>query len=329
MAIAAHKSQRHDQPKPDVRGRIMTVPNYQILIDSATWAFIHTTDAAYPPDTASMTIAEQRAIYDGMCRIFHRAYPTGVTAQDVTVAGVACRHYPGAKPLVIYLHGGGFVVGGLQSHDDVCAEIRAATGLGVLSVDYRLAPEHLHPAAYDDAMAVVRASAGPVILVGDSAGGNLAAAVSHGLRGSGVEILGQVLIYPGLGGDRSAGSYITHAHAPMLTLADIEFYAGIRHGGTEVHGDPSVAPLQDSDFSGLPPTVAIGAQCDPLCDDAQAYATAIRAAGGRAQAWTEPGLVHGYLRARHSVPRAAASFVRICDAISTISKGQWPVEGGL
>ena len=66
----------------------------------------------------------------------------------------------------------------------------------------------------------------------------------------------------------------------MLTLADVEFYAGIRHGGTEGLGDPSVAPLQDTDFSGLPPTVAIGAECDPLCDDALAYATAIRAAGG-------------------------------------------------
>ena len=305
----------------------MTAPDYQTLIDSATWAFIRTTDAAYPPDTASLTIAEQRAIYDSMCRIFHHGYPAGVTALDVMVAGVPCRHYPGAAPQVIYLHGGGFVVGGLHSHDDVCAEIRATTGLGVLAVDYRLSPEHLHPAAYEDAMAVVRASVGPVILAGDSAGGNLAAAVSHGLRGSGVAILGQVLIYPGLGGDRSTGSYITHAHAPMLTLADVAFYAGIRHGGTEVLGDPSVAPLQDADFSGLPPTVAIGAQCDPLCDDAPAYATAIRAAGGLAQAWTEPGLVHGYLRARHSVPRAAASFDRICNAISTISKGQWPYQG--
>ena len=302
----------------------MTAPDYQSLIDGPTWEFIRTTDAAYPPDTASLTIAEQRAIYDRMCRIFHRGYPAGVTAQDVTVAGVPCRHYPGAGPLVIYLHGGGFVVGGLHSHDDVCAEIRAVTGLGVLAVDYRLSPEHQHPAAYEDAMAVVRASAGPLVLAGDSAGGNLAAAVSHGLRGSDVTILGQVLIYPGLGGNRARGSYSTHAHAPMLTLADVEFYAGIRHGGTEVSGDPSVAPLQDTDFTALPPTVAIGAECDPLCDDAGAYAAAIAAAGGRAQAWVEPGLVHGYLRARAGVPRAAASFSRICNAISKLSKGQWP-----
>jgi acetyl esterase len=304
----------------------MTGPDYQSLIDQPTWAFIRTTDSAYPPDTAGLTIAEQRAIYDGMCRIFQRSYPAGVTSQDVTVAGVPCRHYPGAAPLVIYLHGGGYVVGGLHSHDDVCADIRAVTGLGVLSVDYRLSPEHLHPAAYQDAMGVVQSSAGPLILVGDSAGANLAAAVCHGLRGADVAILGQVLIYPGLGGDRSKGSYIAHAHAPMLTLADVEFYAGIRHGGAEVRGDPTAAPLQDTDFSGLPPTVAVGAECDPLCDDARDYAAAITAACGRARAWVEPGLVHGYLRARHSVPRAAASFARICGAISTLSKGQWPEQ---
>lgn len=302
----------------------MTGPDYQSLIDTATWGFIRATEAAYPPDTASLTIAEQRAVYDDMCHTFRRAYPPGVTARDVTVAAVPCRHYAGVGPLVIYFHGGGFVVGGLHSHDDVCAEIRAATGLGVLAVDYRLSPEHLHPAAYDDAMAVVRASDGPLILVGDSAGGNLAAAVCHGLRGSNTSVLGQVLIYPGLGGDRSTGSYITHAHAPMLTVADVGFYAGIRHGGTEVVGDPTVAPLQDTNFSGLPPTVAIGAECDPLCDDAGTYAAAITAAGGQARAWVEPGLVHGYLRARALTPRAALAFVRICDAISMLSQGQWP-----
>ena len=77
-------------------------------------------------------------------------------------------------------------------------------------------------------------------------------------------ILGQVLIYPGLGGDRSTGSYQTHAHAPMLTLADVEFYAGIRHGGGRRRpAMPPLPRLQDSDFTGLPPTLAIAAECDP------------------------------------------------------------------
>lgn len=304
----------------------MSQTDYRNLIDAPTWAFITATDAEYPPDTASLTIAQQRAIYDRMCRAFHRGYPAGVTAQDQPVAGVPCRIFAGAGPVVLYLHGGGFVVGGLESHDDICAEIRARTGLGVVCADYRLSPEHLHPAAFDDCVAVACALAtkGPILLCGDSAGGNLCAAVAHALRGTGVEILGQVLVYPGLGGNTDKGSYLAHAHAPMLTRDDVLFYKTIRHGAPPPQGDSSVSPLQDTDFSGLPPTLAISAQCDPLADDARDYAAQVNAAGGRAIWVEEPGLVHAYLRARHTVPRAAASFTRIVDTLSAMATGRWP-----
>lgn len=302
----------------------MTAPDYQSLIDAPTWDFIRRSEAAYPADTATLTIADQRRIYDAMCRAFFQGYPPGVMAEDRAISGVPCRVYPGQGPAtVIYLHGGGFVVGGLHSHDDVCADIRGGTGLTVIAVDYRLSPEHAHPAAFDDVCAVVRATSGPLVLAGDSAGGNLAAAAAHALRDP--RILGQVLIYPGLGGDRTTGSHVTHAHAPMLTAADIDFYAGIRHGGQRPPpGDPTTSPLQDCDFSGLPMTLAIGAECDPLHDDAPAYAAAIRAAGGRAHAITERGLVHGYLRARTSVPRAKESFARITSTIAAFAAGRWP-----
>ena len=301
-------------------------PDYKSLIDAATWAFIAQTDAAYPPDTASLSIAEQRAIYDRMCRVFFRGYPAGVAAVDLTIAGVPCRHYPGAEPTVIYFHGGGFVVGGLHSHDDICAEIRGTTGMGVIAVDYRLCPEHRHPAAYDDALAVARqtASKGPVLLIGDSAGGNLAAACSHAMRGN-AAVLGQVLIYPGLGGDADQGSYLTHAHAPMLTRADVLFYAETRYGGPPPIGDITAAPLQDTNFTSLPPTLAFSAACDPVADDALHYCAKLRAAGGRAHHVLEPGLVHGYLRARASVPRAAASFARITAGLTALAAGQWPI----
>ena len=144
------------------------------------------------------------------------------------------------------------------------------------------------------------------------------------MRGSGVSILGQVLIYPGLGGDVDRGSYLTHANAPMLTRDDVLFYKDIRHGGPPPEGDPTVNPLQDRDFSGLPPTLAIAAECDPLADDAHDYAAKIPAAGGRAHAVTEPGLVHGFLRARQSVPRAAACFDRITAAITAFAETRWP-----
>jgi acetyl esterase len=303
----------------------VTQTDYQRLIDAPTWDFIRATEAAYPPDTATLTIADQRAIYDRMCRAFHRGYPTGVTAEDRPIAGVPCRVFAGSDPAVLYLHGGGFVVGGLESHDDVCAEIRARTGLRVVCADYRLSPEHRHPAAFEDCMAVARslAEAGPILLCGDSAGGNLCAAVSHALRGTGVGLLGQVLIYPGLGGNPDKGSYLTHAHAPMLTRDDVLFYKDIRHGAPPPQGDATVSPLQDRDFSGLPPTLAISAECDPLADDARDYAARITAAGGVAAWVQEPGLVHGYLRARASVPRAAHSFAHITEALSAMARGHW------
>ena len=310
-------------------GGTMTAPDYQALIDAPTWAFIARTDSFYPPETATFPIARQREIYDRMCQAFDQPYPPGVTSRDEVVAGVPCRIYPGRDPVVVYLHGGGYVVGGLHSHDAVCADIRARTALTVVSVDYRLSPENLHPAAFDDACAVIRAlgAKGTLVLAGDSAGGNLCAAASHALRGSGVTILGQVLIYPGLGGDMDRGSYLTHAHAPMLTRDDVLFYKDIRHGHPPPEGDATVNPLQDNDFTGLPPTLAIAAECDPLSDDAPNYAAKITEAGGLAHSVTEPGLVHGYLRARHSVPRAAASFDRITAAITAFAESRWPFGG--
>lgn len=301
----------------DITHSPTTPAQYQHLIDAETWAFIRRTEAAYPPDTASLTIADQRRIYDATCRDFHHGTPPGVASQDETVAGVPCRRYSGTGPVVLYFHGGGFVVGGLDSHDDVCAEICAATGLTVLAVDYRLCPEHPHPAAFDDCLAVAHATPGPVLLAGDSAGGALAAAVAAALRAP--RVLGQVLIYPGLGG--RGFSYQRHALAPMLTSDDVDFYARIR--GADRY-DPTAAPLLARDFTGLPPTLAIAAECDPLADDAADYAARITTAGGQAVAVTEPGLVHGYLRARHTVDRARTSFARVTATLSAMATGQWP-----
>ncbi len=294
-------------------------PDYQSLINATTWAFIRETNSHYPQDAASRTIEDQRVIYDAMCRAFHRRYPAGVTATDQTLGGVSSRVYAGVRATVMYFHGGGFVVGGLDSHDDVCAEICSVTGFRVVSVDYRLAPEHRHPAAFDDCLAATLSTSGPLILAGDSAGAALAASVAHALRGRRA-LLGQVLIYPGLGGDRDRGSYLTHANAPMLTRDDVVFYARTRHQGPEPKDDPTAAVLHDTSFAGLPPTVIFSAECDPLADDGRDYRDAIRAAGGQADWQLERGLVHGYLRARHSDPRAAESFARITAAIARLGE---------
>ncbi|UCI07841.1 alpha/beta hydrolase [Mesorhizobium sp. B1-1-8] len=309
--------------------------DYKTLIDAETWAFIEKTNSYYPPDTIDYTIAEQRAIYNRMCREFFAGYPQGVTAETTAITdptnSIPIRIYRSATPnqaaAVLYIHGGGYILGGLDSHDDVCAELCHRTGYEVVSVDYRLAPEHLHPAAFDDAMSAFEWAAETydraIVLCGDSAGGNLCAAVSHATRGHVKKPAGQVLIYPSLGGDRSRGSYINHAGAPMLTARDLDFYKDIRTGGVDRTGDITLYPLADADFAYLPPTVVITAQCDPLSSDGEAYRDRVIAAGGLAYWFEEPGLVHGYLRARHAVGRARSSFTRIVEAVSMLGKGEW------
>lgn len=304
--------------------------DYQTLIDEETWAFIERTNACYPADTVTFGIEDQRRIYNDMCAVFHAKHPEGVTSNDRTYGDVPCRHYSagGSDVVVMYFHGGGFVVGGLESHDDVCAEICAHTGHDVVSVDYRMAPEHKHPAMFDDAMAATRAvfaeMGKPMVLCGDSAGGNLAACVSHMARGSELVLRGQVLIYPGLGGDGSKGSYVEFADAPMLTRDDIEAYRLIRLDGEEPTNDPSYAPLQDSDFTGLPPTVINTAQCDPLSDDGIDYETALKGAGIKVHRVNEQGLVHGHMRARHMATRSTQSFQRIKEAVAALAAEEWP-----
>jgi acetyl esterase len=104
-------------------------------------------------------------------------------------------------------------------------------------------------------------------------------------------------------------------------MRDLEFYKHIRTGGADLAGDVTLSPLADTDFANLPPTVLITAECDPLSSDGETYRDRIIAAGGRATWFEEPGLVHGYLRARHTVGRARESFTRIVDAIAALGRG--------
>ncbi|MFK7861200.1 MAG: alpha/beta hydrolase [Granulosicoccus sp.] len=322
------------------------IPDYSSLIDVQTHAFIQRSAAAFPENAATLDIKQQRALYDAMCREFHAGYPSGIVSTDTLIADVESWQIPVRqytqysssntpfKVQIIYLHGGGFVVGSLESHDDVCAEICDRTSAPVTSVDYRLSPEHKHPAALNDTMQVIdylhHNHPQPIVLCGDSAGANLCAAACHAYRDRGnteqalPDIIGQVLIYPGLGGDIEHGSYVTHAHSPMLSTEDVHFYSNVRCDEDMNARDPLLAPLLDSEFSQLPPTVVFGAECDPLCDDGERYCQHIAGAGGKAHWVKERGLVHGYLRARHSVDRAAMSFNRIVDAINSLADRRWP-----
>lgn len=309
--------------------------DYRRLIDSETWAFIERTAACYPPSDTDMTIEAQRTVYDRMCARFHTPYPEGVSAEAKEMAigrrKMELRRYRAmrydAHALVLYLHGGGFVMGGLESHDSICAEICHRTGYEVVSVDYRLAPEHPHPAAFEDCLAAYRWALDsydlPVVLVGDSAGGNLAAAVAHATRADRQRPIGQVLIYPVLGADTNLPSHLKHAEAPMLTVRDLHYYTKLRASGIDVTGDATFAPLSDTDFSRLPPTIVITAEFDPLSSEGEVYRDRILAAGGKAWWHEEAGLVHGYLRARHCAARARESFSRIIDCIKELGRGEW------
>jgi acetyl esterase len=296
---------------------------YAWLEDPGIRDFLIAGERFYPPDAVSFTMAEQRAFYDRYCAHFRKARPAGVAAQDVHFGSVACRHYrpkgTTGLPVLVYLHGGGFVVGGLDSHDDVCAELCEGARIEVVSVDYRLAPEHPFPAALDDAWAALKAVASinaEIIVGGDSAGGNLAAALALKARDEEAPRLkGQVLIYPGLGGDMSRGSYVSQASAPGLSTADVQYYRDIYRGG----GAKFAEPLRETDYRGLPPAFLVAAALDPLHDDCFAYAERLAAAGVPAQVRDEPQLVHAFLRARHMSAPARASFDAITAACASLA----------
>ncbi|MBL8905610.1 MAG: alpha/beta hydrolase [Rhizobiales bacterium] len=304
-------------------------------------AFIEKTLAFYPADSFGYSTAQNRALYDRYAAAFRAPRPVSVATEDFTIAAseparmVPARRYRSAQHAhpdvaVLYLHGGGFVLGGLDSHDDVCAEMAATTGIDVVSIDYRLAPEHLHPAQLDDAEAAYLGLGEHyprLIVAGDSAGGNLAAALclrckAHGHR----QPVGQILIYPGLGGDANKGSYLENAEAPLLTRAECLHYAKVRSGGVERAQviDPEISPLLAGSFSGLAPAFIVTADIDPLRDDGSDYAALLTKAGVAAEHRNEPDLVHGYLRARTTSRRAAESFAAICAAVSRFAQAARP-----
>ncbi len=285
----------------------------------------------YPPDAVSFTMAEQRAFYDRYCAHFRKPRPDSVTAQDLRYAGVPCRHYRpkdvADAPLLVYLHGGGFVLGGLDSHDDVCAELCAGARIEVVAVDYRLAPEHPFPAGFEDCWAVLKAVASinaEIIVGGDSAGGNLAAALALKARDEEAPRLkGQVLIYPGLGGDMRKGSYVSQANAPGLSTADVQYYRDVYRGGSSKYAEP----LRETDYRDLPPAFLVAAALDPLHDDCFDYAARLRAAGVQADVRREPLLVHAFLRARTMSMPARDSFDAITLACASLAHhGRLPPE---
>ncbi|MND41118.1 Carboxylesterase NlhH [compost metagenome] len=281
--------------------------------------FLDVCNSFYPPDAVNAPIAQQRVWYDALCARFDRPLPKGMIFQDEVLFAPIRRYQPAhltTKTVLLYLHGGGFVVGSLESHHAICAEIAEFAQAELISVDYRLAPEHVWPVQTDDCYGVLKQVIGQgskVVVIGDSAGGNLAAGLSLRARDENLPgIIGQVLIYPALGGDLISGSYREMANAPGLTTADVAYYRAVLKA-PEI--EPVAHPLLSSDLSGLPPAYITVAHFDPLRDDGRLYAARLNQWGVTASFRDEPQMVHGWLRARHMSEGARDGFKTLCEAI--------------
>ncbi len=283
--------------------------------------FLQLCDSFYPADAVDASIDQQRIWYDALCARFDRPMPEGMTSEDGLIGTVPTRRYTPADVLtetkLLYLHGGGYVVGSLSSHHAICAEIAEAAGAELISVDYRLAPEHVWPVQSDDAFTVLKLLLGEgetVVVIGDSAGGNLAAGLTLRARDEGLDgIAGQVLIYPALGGDLVSGSYQEMAEAPGLTTADVAYYRAILKAPSD---EPVAHPLLTRSCAGLPPAFISAAHFDPLRDDGRLYAARLAADGVEVWFREEPQMVHAWLRARHMSEGAREGFRALCLAVS-------------
>nr|ADI22434.1 esterase/lipase [uncultured Rhodospirillales bacterium HF0500_02H05] len=285
-------------------------------------AFIARCDGFFPPDAVAAGIDQQRKWYDALCAEFSFAHPEAMVVEDDVIGDVPVRHYRPATVTsthkIVYMHGGGFVVGSRDSHDSICAEIAQAAGAELIAIEYRLAPEHVWPAQHDDCYRVAQSllSAGrKLVLVGDSAGGMLATGLSVRARdeGFGDRISGQALIYPALGGDLNWPSYGQMANAPGLSTDDVIYYRDVLKAPMD---DPFAHALSVDDLRGLPPTYITAAYFDPLRDDGREFTARLARAGIDVHYREEPQLIHGWLRARHMSDAAKAGFAHLCAAIS-------------
>jgi acetyl esterase/lipase len=254
-----------------------------------------------------------------------------VTARDLVLDGpggaLPVRVYTpptagAALPVVLYFHGGGFAVGDLDTHDGTARQHAVGADAVVVSVDYRLAPEHPHPAAVHDAWAAttwvaanaaeVGGDASRLAVAGDSAGGNLAAVMAQLARDeAGVDIAFQLLWYPTVLWDNTLPSFIENAQAPILDLRAVEAFSAWYARDVDPDDVPTtLAPGRAADFTGLPPAYIAVAGHDPLRDDGIGYAERLSAAGVSVTLDHAETLVHGYLGYAGIVPATTEAMNR-------------------
>jgi acetyl esterase len=219
-----------------------------------------------------------------------------------------------SRALVVYFHGGGFVVGDLDTHDALCRRLSSDTRMRFLSVDYRLAPEHPFPAGINDAVDTIRyvttnleefdEPGVELIVMGDSAGATLMTVACALTRNEDLGIAAQVVIYPTLGPELFTDSVHKYGVGYALDIDHLRYDYGLYLDGWTDHSDPRVTPIMFEDLTGAPPAIVVVAEFDPLRDEALAYAGLLEHFGVRVELLEAEGMIHGFLRLPMMVPEA-------------------------
>lgn len=242
-----------------------------------------------------------------------RSYrPTGTAASNVL-------------PVLVYFHGGGHVIGSIDTHDSLCRQLCNASGCQLISVDYRLAPEHPFPAAFDDCVTVtrwvhaqadmLRIDPARIAVGGDSAGGQLAAAVTLAMRDAGeCSLAFQLLIYPVTNMRDSSPSVMSKDKGYVLTKASLDYFYGHYVPAAQDRGDWRISPLLAASHAGLPPAFVLLAGQDPLVDEGRDYADRLSAAGVATQCVCFERQIHGFLPMGRLIDEANTA-VRLCATV--------------
>jgi acetyl esterase len=298
-------------------------------LDPQALALLQELRASSQPALANLTPAEGRIVFARFTRRETPVQPVKRTA-NFTIPGPAgainIRVYVPAGvsplPVILFFHGGGWVVGDIETYDRFCRSLTNATACLVVSVDYRLAPEYRFPAAVEDCYAATRwitdhavdvgGDATRVVVAGDSAGGNLAAVVCLIARDKGYPTLAyQLLMYPITDLGMDTQSYSANAEGYLLTRSDMIWFKGHYLRQNEDCRSPYASPLLASDHAGLPPALVVTAEYDPLRDEGEAYAHKLRIAGVPTRVRRYDGMIHGFLELEDLIDGAKTAMQEI------------------
>lgn len=304
-----------------------------MALDAATTAFLEEMAKAGGKGIHEMTPQEARAL-GAMLKEMYGPGPEVAQVVDHTVATPDGASFPirvlvpegTPRGMLIYYHGGGWVIGALEEFDNLGRRLANRTGCAVALVDYRLAPEHRYPTAADDAYLALEWMAAhlkehganlPIIVAGDSAGGNLAAVVAQRARANnGPAIAMQVLVYPVTDANFEHPSYLAPENQLMLTREAMIWFWDHYAPEAASRAEPAASPLQAADLSGLPPALVITAEHDVLRDEGEAYAERLKAAGVPVELSRYPGQMHGFFTLL-MLPAGAQAVDQIAAAIET------------